>query len=57
MCGFTDVRQRLDGSYWCPLCGKELGKDFDACIAAEHGKPSWLQLKQQCSAHPTSEPK
>lgn len=50
MCGFTDVRQRLDGSYRCSVCGKELGKDFDERIAAEHGTRSatYKQLREQC---------
>lgn len=50
MCGFTDVRQRLDGSYYCSICSKELGKDFDERIAADHGTRSALykQLREQC---------
>lgn len=23
MCGYSDVVQRKDGVYWCPLCGFE----------------------------------
>jgi hypothetical protein len=52
MCGFSDVRQRLDGSYWCPACGKELGKDFDERVAATHGTRSdtMRQLRKQCAS-------
>ena len=52
MCGFTDVRQRLDGTYYCTMCGKELGKDFDLAVAIRCGKRASLQLSRQCSPQP-----
>jgi hypothetical protein len=57
MCGFTDVRQRLDGSYYCQICRQELGKDFDERVAMFHGSRSPLmrQLHDQCKQDPTPE--
>ena len=52
MCGFTDVRKRDDGEYYCPKCGKELGKDFDLKIALYCGKYTSLQLSRQCATQP-----
>jgi len=58
MCGFSDVRQRLDGSYYCQVCRKELGKDFDERVAATHGSRAACvrQLKAQCSRSPQEAP-
>jgi hypothetical protein len=56
MCGFSDVRQRLNSTYYCTKCYKDLGREFDKTIAAMCGKREREQLKRQCSAPQHSEP-
>lgn len=55
MCGFSDVRQRLDGTYYCTKCYKDLGKDFGKIVAVTCHRDVSRQLKSQCSSDPTSE--
>lgn len=56
MCGFSDVRKREDGMYYCPICGRELGKDFDLTIALYCGKREAEELQRRCSPkHPTGD--
>lgn len=55
MCGFSDVRMRQDGGYYCQVCERDLGKDFGLKIALACGKIVSLQLSRQCSRSPTSQ--
>jgi hypothetical protein len=49
MCGFSDVRKREDGHYYCSVCQRDLGKEFDVQVALYSGKHVALQLERQCS--------
>lgn len=49
MCGFTDVRKRADGNYFCSVCGKQLGKDFADRVKAESPQHA-EQLRKQTNA-------
>jgi hypothetical protein len=47
-CGFVDVRQDANGSYYCSACGKDLGRGFRDEIALTNGEELAQQLDLQC---------
>lgn len=55
MCGFTDVRKRGDGTYYCQVCGREFEPTWRQYIEKFCGKYVALQLDSQCRTPPQTD--